>query len=197
MKSPKHNDVDKPFLLAIEDVFLIKGRGTIVVGHVARGTLHKGQEVDIVGLRNEIVKTVVTGIEMFHKELRTIQAGDPAGILLDDIGRDEVQRGMILAKVGSIRPHRKFRCEVSMLGRDEGGRHQPFVSGYRPQFYVRTIDITGTITLPDGIEMVMPGDTVNLVVKLITPVALEHGTSFFIREGNLKVGSGCVTQLLD
>ncbi|MEQ8673152.1 MAG: EF-Tu/IF-2/RF-3 family GTPase [Aggregatilineales bacterium] len=196
MNSPKHNN-DKPFLLAIEDVFSIKGRGTIVVGHVTRGTLLKGQEVDIIGFRNSILRKTVDGIEMFHKELQTIQTGDNAGILLRDTGRDEVLRGMVIAKVGSIKPHKKFKCEISMLRRDEGGRHKPFVSGYKPGFYIRTADIPGAITFPDGLESVSPGDTATVFVNLATPVALEHGTLFSIQEGNLKVGSGRVIRLLD
>lgn len=190
-------DVDKPFMMAIEDVFSIKGRGTVVTGSVARGTLTKGSEVDIVGLRDEIVKTTVTGIEMFNKELDSAQAGDNAGILLRGIGRDDVQRGMVIAKVGSITPHKKFKCEVYVLRKDEGGRHKAFFSGYRPQFYIRTMDVTGTITLPDGVEMVMPGDNVNLDVELITPVALERGSSFAIREGGLTVGAGRITEILE
>ena len=190
-------DVDKPFMMAIEDVFSIKGRGTVVTGSVARGTLLKGTEIDIVGLRDEIVKTVVTGIEMFNKELDQAEAGDNAGILLRGIGRDEVQRGMVIAKVGSITPHKKFKCEVYVLRRDEGGRHKAFFTGYRPQFYIRTMDVTGTITLPDGVEMVMPGDNVNLDVELITPVALERGSSFAIREGGLTVGAGRITEILE
>jgi len=190
-------DVDKPFMMAIEDVFSIKGRGTVVTGSVARGTLNKGSEVDIVGLRDDIVKTVVTGIEMFNKELDSAQAGDNAGILLRGITRDEVQRGMVIAKVGSITPHKKFKCEVYVLRKDEGGRHKAFFSGYRPQFYIRTMDVTGTITLPDGVEMVMPGDNVNLDVELITPVALEKGSSFAIREGGLTVGAGRITEIIE
>jgi len=190
-------DVDKPFMMAIEDVFSIKGRGTVVTGSVARGTLTKGQEVDIVGLREEIGKTTVTGIEMFNKELDNAQAGDNAGILLRGVGRDDVQRGMVIAKVGSITPHKKFKCEVYVLRKDEGGRHKAFFTGYRPQFYVRTMDVTGTITLPEGVEMVMPGDNVNLVVELITPVALERGSSFAIREGGLTVGAGRITEIIE
>ena len=190
-------DVDKPFMMAIEDVFSIKGRGTVVTGSVARGTLLKGTEVDIVGLRDEIVKTTVTGIEMFNKELDQAQAGDNAGILLRGIDRDEVQRGMVIAKVNSITPHKKFKCEVYVLRKDEGGRHKAFFSGYRPQFYIRTMDVTGTIILPDGVEMVMPGDNVNLDVELITPVALERGSSFAIREGGLTVGAGRITEILE
>ncbi len=190
-------DVDKPFMMAIEDVFSIKGRGTVVTGSVARGTLLKGSEIDIVGLRDEIVKSTVTGIEMFNKELDSAQAGDNAGILLRGIGREDVQRGMVIAKVGSITPHKKFKCEVYVLRKDEGGRHKAFFSGYRPQFYIRTMDVTGTITLPDGVEMVMPGDNVNLDVELITPVALEKGSSFAIREGGLTVGAGRITEILE
>ncbi len=190
-------DVDKPFMMAIEDVFSIKGRGTVVTGSVARGTLLKGTEVDIVGLRDEIPKTVVTGIEMFNKELDQAQAGDNAGILLRGVARTDVQRGMVIAKVGSITPHKKFKCEVYVLRRDEGGRHKAFFTGYRPQFYIRTMDVTGTITLPDGVEMVMPGDNVNLDVELITPVALERGSSFAIREGGLTVGAGRITEILE
>lgn len=190
-------DVDKPFMMAIEDVFSIKGRGTVVTGSVARGTLLKGTEVDIVGLRDEIRKTVVTGIEMFNKELDQAQAGDNAGILLRGVARTDVQRGMVIAKVGSITPHKKFKCEVYVLRRDEGGRHKAFFTGYRPQFYIRTMDVTGTITLPDGVEMVMPGDNVNLDVELITPVALERGSSFAIREGGLTVGAGRITEILE
>ncbi len=190
-------EVDKPFMMAIEDVFSIKGRGTVVTGSVARGALLKGTEVDIVGLRDEIVKTTVTGIEMFNKELDQAQAGDNAGILLRGIKREEVQRGMVIAKVGSITPHKKFKCEVYVLRKDEGGRHKAFFSGYRPQFYIRTMDVTGTIVLPDGVEMVMPGDNVNLDVELITPVALERGSSFAIREGGLTVGAGRITEILE
>ena len=190
-------DVDKPFMMAIEDVFSIKGRGTVVTGSVARGTLLKGTQVDIVGLRDEIVKTIVTGIEMFNKELDQAQAGDNAGILLRGIDRDEVQRGMVIAQVDSITPHKTFKCEVYVLRKDEGGRHKAFFSGYRPQFYIRTMDVTGTIELPGGVEMVMPGDNVNLDVELITPVALERGSSFAIREGGLTVGAGRITEILE
>lgn len=190
-------DVDLPFMMAIEDVFSIKGRGTVVTGSVARGTLLKGTEVDIVGLRDEIGKTTVTGIEMFNKELDQAEAGDNAGILLRGVAREDVQRGMVIAKIGSITPHKKFKCEVYVLRKDEGGRHKAFFTGYRPQFYVRTMDVTGTITLPDGVEMVMPGDNVNLVVELITPVALERGSSFAIREGGLTVGAGRITEIIE
>jgi elongation factor Tu len=190
-------DYDKPFMMAIEDVFSIKGRGTVVTGRVERGTLKKGEEVEIVGLRDESLKTVVTGIEMFHQELDQAQAGDNAGILLRGITRDQVERGMVLAKPGSITPHRKFMSEVYVLRKDEGGRHKAFFSGYRPQFYIRTMDVTGTIQLPEGVEMVMPGDNVNLMVELITPVALERGSKFAIREGGLTVGAGVITEILE
>ena len=190
-------DIDKPFMMAIEDVFSIKGRGTVVTGRVERGQLRKGEEVEIVGLRDEIRKTVVTGIEMFHKELDAAIAGDNAGILLRGIDRDEVERGMVLAAPGSITPHRKFKSEVYVLRKDEGGRHKAFFAGYRPQFYIRTMDVTGTITLPEGVEMVMPGDNVNLIVELITPVALERGSKFAIREGGLTVGAGIITEILE
>jgi elongation factor Tu len=190
-------DTAKPFMMAIEDVFSIKGRGTVVTGRVERGTLKKGEEVEIVGLRDEIRKTTVTGIEMFHKELDAAVAGDNAGILLRGIERDEVERGQVLAKPGSIQPHRKFQCQVYVLRKDEGGRHKAFFPGYRPQFYIRTMDVTGTIELPQGVEMVMPGDDVNMIVELITPVALEKGSKFAIREGGLTVGAGVITEILD
>jgi len=190
-------EYDKPFMMAVEDVFSIKGRGTVVTGRVERGTLKKGEEIEIVGLRDESMKTVVTGIEMFHQELDQAQAGDNAGILLRGITREEVERGMVLAKPGSITPHRKFMSEVYVLRKDEGGRHKAFFSGYRPQFYIRTMDVTGTIELPEGVEMVMPGDSVNLKVELITPVALERGSNFAIREGGLTVGAGVITEILE
>ena len=190
-------DTDKPFLMSVEDVFSIKGRGTVVTGRVERGTLKKGEEIDIVGLRDDIQSTTVTGIEMFHKELDRAEAGDNAGILLRGTTREEVERGMVLAKKGSITPHRNFRCEVYVLKKDEGGRHKAFFSGYRPQFYFRTTDVTGNITLPEGVEMVMPGDNVNLDVELITPVALENGSKFAIREGGLTVGAGIITEITE
>ena len=190
-------EYDKPFMMAVEDVFSIKGRGTVVTGRVERGTLKKGEEIEIVGLRDESMKTVVTGIEMFHQELDQAQAGDNAGILLRGVTREEVERGMVLAKPGSITPHRKFMSEVYVLRKDEGGRHKAFFSGYRPQFYIRTMDVTGTIELPEGVEMVMPGDSVNLKVELITPVALERGSNFAIREGGLTVGAGVITEILE
>ena len=190
-------EVDKPFLMSVEDVFSIKGRGTVVTGRVERGTLKPNSEVDIVGLREEIRKVVVTSMEMFHKILDQVEAGDNAGLLLRGVNRDEVERGQVLAKPGSITPHKKFMGEVYVLRKDEGGRHKAFFPGYRPQFYIRTMDVTGEITLPEGVEMVMPGDNVNLKVELITPVALEQGSTFAIREGGLTVGAGVITQILD
>jgi elongation factor Tu len=190
-------EIDKPFLMSIEDVFSIKGRGTVVTGRVERGTLKKGEEVEIIGLRDESMKTVVTGIEMFHRELDSADAGDNAGILLRGTTREEVERGMVLAKPASIKPHRKFQCQVYVLRKEEGGRHKAFLSGYRPQFYIRTLDVTGVIELPQGVEMVMPGDDVNMAVELITPVALEKGSKFAIREGGLTVGAGVITEILD
>ena len=191
-------DVDKPFLMPIEDVFTIQGRGTVVTGRVERGSLKLDDEVEIVGLQEEgtaQMKTKVTGIEMFHKQLDSADAGDNAGVLLRGTKREEVERGMVLAKPGSITPHKSFRGEVYVLKKEEGGRHKAFFSGYRPQFYIRTMDVTGTITLPDGVEMVMPGDNVNLDVELITPVALEKGSKFAIREGGLTVGAGIITEV--
>jgi len=190
-------ETDKPFLMSIEDVFTIKGRGTVVTGRVERGTLKKNEEIEIIGLRDESMKTVVTGIEMFHKELDRAEAGDNAGILLRGIGRDEVERGMVLAKPGSITPHTKFKSEVYVLRKDEGGRHKAFFAGYRPQFYIRTLDVTGIIELPEGVEMVMPGDNVNLIVELTKPIALEQGSKFAIREGGLTVGAGVITEILE
>jgi elongation factor Tu len=189
-------EIEKPFMMAIEDVFSIKGRGTVVTGRVERGALKKGEEIEIVGLRDEVMKTVVTGIEMFHKELDAAEAGDNAGILLRGITREQVERGMVLAKPKSITPHQRFMSEVYVLRKDEGGRHKAFFPGYRPQFYIRTMDVTGTITLPEGVEMVMPGDNVNLLVELIMPVALEKGSKFAIREGGLTVGAGVITEIL-
>jgi elongation factor Tu len=190
-------ETDKPFMMPIEDVFSIKGRGTVVTGRIERGIIKINQDVDIVGLRDKVGKTVVTGVEMFHKHLDEGMAGDNAGLLLRGINRDEIERGMVLAKPGSITPHMKFMSEVYVLRKDEGGRHNAFFTGYRPQFYIRTLDVTGQITLPDGVEMVMPGDSVNLMVELITPVALEQGSNFAIREGGLTVGAGVITEILD
>ncbi len=190
-------EMDKPFLMSVEDVFSIKGRGTVVTGRVDRGVLKPGSEVDIVGLQDTIRKVVVTSMEMFHKTLDQVEAGDNAGLLLRGVNREEVERGQVMAKPGSITPHRKFMGEVYVLRKDEGGRHKAFFPGYRPQFYIRTLDVTGAITLPEGVEMVMPGDYVNLHVELITPVALEEGSRFAIREGGLTVGAGVITEILD
>jgi elongation factor Tu len=190
-------ETERPFLMPVEDVFSIKGRGTVVTGRAERGTLTPNSEVEIVGLRDDIRKVVVTSMEMFHKILDKVEAGDNAGLLLRGIGRDEIERGQVLAKPGSITPHREFESEVYVLRKEEGGRHKAFFPGYRPQFYIRTMDVTGEITLPEGVEMVMPGDNVNLRVKLITPVALEEGSRFAIREGGLTVGAGVITKILD
>ncbi|HIQ01753.1 MAG TPA: elongation factor Tu [Anaerolineales bacterium] len=190
-------DEDKPFLMPIEDVFSIKGRGTVVTGRVERGTIVPMTEVEIVGLQDEPIKTVVTDMEMFRKKLDKVVAGDNAGLLLRGVGRTEVTRGMVVAKPGSITPHKAFEAEVYVLRKDEGGRHKAFFSGYRPQFYIRTTDVTGEIQLPEGVEMVMPGDNVNLQVRLIEPVALEQGSRFAIREGGLTVGAGVITKILD
>jgi elongation factor Tu len=190
-------EIDKPFMMSIEDVFSIKGRGTVVTGRVDRGVIKTGEPVDIVGLREKTMSSVVTGVEMFHKTLDRGQAGDNLGLLLRGIDRDEVERGQVIAKPGSITPHTKFMSEVYVLKKEEGGRHKAFFSGYRPQFFVRTMDVTGTITLPEGVEMVMPGDNVNLEVELIIPVALEQGQNFAIREGGLTVGAGVVTKIIE
>jgi elongation factor Tu len=190
-------EVDKPFLMPIEDVFSIKGRGTVVTGRVERGVVKVGDELEIIGLREENQRTVCTGVEMFHKILDQGQAGDNIGCLLRGIDRDDVARGMVLAKPGSIKPHRRFRGEVYVLRKDEGGRHKAFFTGYRPQFYIRTMDVTGAITLPEGVEMVMPGDYVNLDVELIEPVALDQGSHFAIREGGLTVGAGVITKIFE
>ena len=190
-------EIDKPFMMHVEDVFSIKGRGTVVTGRIDRGIVHTGDAVEIVGLRDEVKKTVVTGVEMFHKILDEGQAGDNVGLLLRGIDRDEVERGMVVAATGSITPHTKFEAEVYVLKKDEGGRHKPFFPGYRPQFYFKTMDVTGSITLPEGVEMVMPGDNVNMEVELIVPVAMEQGHNFAIREGGLTVGAGVITKILD
>jgi elongation factor Tu len=190
-------EVDKPFLMPVEDVFSIKGRGTVVTGRVERGELTAGKEVEIVGLRDSTRKVVVTSMEMFHKILDKVEAGDNAGLLLRGVQRDDIERGQVLAKPGSITPHTEFMSEVYVLRKDEGGRHKAFFPGYRPQFYIRTMDVTGEIALPEGVEMVMPGDNVNLKVKLIVPVALEEGSRFAIREGGLTVGAGVITKILD
>jgi elongation factor Tu len=190
-------DIDRPFMMSIEDVFSIKGRGTVVTGRVDRGVVKVGEPVEIVGLREKSMNSVVTGVEMFHKTLDQGQAGDNLGLLLRGINREDVERGMVVAKPGSITPHTKFLGEVYVLRRDEGGRHKAFFSGYRPQFFIRTMDVTGNIQLPEGVEMVMPGDSVNLEVQLIVPVALEQGSKFAIREGGLTVGAGVITKILE
>ena len=187
-------DTDKPFLMSIEDVFTITGRGTVVTGRVERGQLKLNDEVEIVGL-HDTKKTVVTGIEMFRKQLDYAEAGDNAGVLLRGISREEVQRGQVLAKPGSVTPHTTFECEVYVLSKEEGGSHTPFFSNYRPQFYFRTTDVTGVVTLPEGTEMVMPGDNVKMHIELIAPIALEEGTKFSIREGGRTVGAGIVTKI--
>ena len=188
--------VDQPFLMPIEDVFGIKGRGTVVTGKIARGVIHTGDEVEIVGL-GERRKVVVTGVEMFQKTLDEGQAGDNVGALLRGVERTDVERGQVLAKPGSINPHTKFKAEVYVLGKEEGGRHTPFFPGYRPQFYIRTTDVTGSIELPEGVEMVMPGDNIQMGVELITPVAIEEGLHFAIREGGRTVGAGVVTSIVE
>jgi elongation factor Tu len=190
-------ELEKPFLLAVEDVFTITGRGTVATGRVERGVLKPGEEVEIIGFRDEPLKTVVTSIEMFRKVLDEAVAGDNVGLLLRGVDRDDVERGMVIAKPGSIKPHRRFKAEVYVLRKEEGGRHTPFVSGYRPQFYFRTTDVTGEIRLPAGVEMVMPGDNVNMEVELISPVAIEQGLRFAIREGGRTVGAGVVTAIED
>ena len=187
-------DNDKPFLMSIEDVFTITGRGTVVTGRVERGTLKLNDEVEIVGIK-PTKKTVVTGIEMFRKQLDFAEAGDNAGVLLRGISREQVERGQVLAKPGSVHPHHQFKAEVYVLSKEEGGRHTPFFSNYRPQFYFRTTDVTGVITLPEGVEMVMPGDNVSMDVELIHPIAIEKGTKFSIREGGRTVGAGTVTKI--
>ena len=189
-------DTDKPFLMPIEDVFTITGRGTVVTGRVERGTLKVGDEVEIVGLADESKKTVVTGIEMFRKSLDSAECGDNAGVLLRGIQRTEVERGQVLAKPGSITPHTEFEAEVYILTKEEGGRHTPFFNGYRPQFYFRTTDVTGIIDLPKDKEMVMPGENVTMKIKLITPIAIEKGLKFAIREGGRTVGSGSVSNII-
>jgi elongation factor Tu len=188
-------ELDKPFLMPIEDIFSIQGRGTVVTGRIERGKVKVGEEVEIVGFR-ETRKTVVTGVEMFKKQLDEGLAGDNAGLLLRGIGKDDVERGMVLAKGGSITPHTKFKAEVYILTKEEGGRHTPFFKGYRPQFYLRTTDVTGVAELPAATEMVMPGDNVQLVIELITPVAMEKGLRFAIREGGHTVGAGTISEII-
>jgi elongation factor Tu len=189
-------DIDKPFLMPIEDVFSISGRGTVVTGRVERGVIKVGDEVEIVGIK-ETTKTVCTGVEMFRKILDQGQAGDNVGILLRGVKRDEVERGQVLAAPGTITPHRKFKAEVYVLNKEEGGRHTPFFSGYRPQFYFRTTDVTGVVTLPEGVEMIMPGDNTTFEVELIAPIAMEKGLRFAIREGGRTVGAGVVSEIME
>ena len=189
-------DNDKPFLMSIEDVFTITGRGTVVTGRVERGMLKLNDEVEIVGLK-PTKKTVVTGIEMFRKQIDFAEAGDNAGVLLRGIAREDVERGQVLAKPGSVHPHKKFKAQVYVLSKEEGGRHTPFFTNYRPQFYFRTTDVTGVITLPEGTEMVMPGDNVTMTVELIAPIAVENGTKFSIREGGRTVGAGSVSEIIE
>jgi len=189
-------EVDRPFMMSIEDVFSIKGRGTVVTERVDRGRVKIGDPMEIVGL-HETRTSVVTGVEMFHKSLDEGIAGDNLGLLLRGIERTDVERGQVIAKPGSITPHKKFLAEVYVLKKEEGGRHKAFFTGYRPQFYIRTMDVTGDISLPEGVEMVMPGDNVNLTVQLIVPVALEQGSKFAIREGGLTVGAGVITKIIE
>jgi elongation factor Tu len=189
-------EIDKPFLMAVEDVFSIEGRGTVATGRIERGVIKLNEEVEIVGLR-PTQKTVVTGIEMFNKSLDEGRCGDNAGILLRGLKREDVERGQVLAKPGSVTPHTEFEGEIYILTKEEGGRHTPFFSGYKPQFYIRTTDVTGEITLPEGTEMVMPGDTVNVKVKLVAPVALEEKQRFALREGGRTVGAGAVTKIIN
>ena len=189
-------DIDKPFLMPVEDVFSITGRGTVATGRIERGVVNQGEEVELVGMTDESRKTVVTGVEMFRKLLDQGQAGDNAGLLLRGVGKDEIERGQVLAKPGSITPHTKFKAEVYVLTKDEGGRHTPFFNGYRPQFYFRTTDVTGATELPEGVEMVMPGDNVQMEVELITPIAMDPELRFAIREGGRTVGAGVVTEII-
>ena len=189
-------DVDQDFLMPVEDVFSIAGRGTVVTGRIERGTIKLGETIEIVGIK-DTQETTVTGIEMFRKEMEVGEAGDNAGILLRGIKKEEVERGQVLVKPGSITPHTKFRCETYILSKEEGGRHTPFFSGYRPQFYVRTTDVTGSVTLPEGTEMVMPGDNVEMTVELVAPIAMEKGTKFAIREGGRTVGAGVVAEIIE
>jgi elongation factor Tu len=188
--------VDKPFIMPIEDIFSIQGRGTVVTGRIEKGICKVGEEMEIVGFR-ETRKTVITGVEMFKKLLDEGRAGDNVGLLLRGIDKDEVERGQVVAKPGSITPHKRFKGSVYVLSKEEGGRHTPFFNGYRPQYYLRTTDVTGVAKLPEGVEMVMPGDSVNLEVELITPVAMDKGLRFAIREGGRTVGAGTVTEILE
>jgi elongation factor Tu len=189
-------DTEKPFLMPIEDVFTITGRGTVVTGRIEQGQINSGEEVEIIGIQEQTQKTVVTGLEMFNKTLDFAQAGDNAGVLLRGTKREEVERGQVVAKPGSITPHTHFKAEVYVLSKDEGGRHTPFFNGYRPQFYFRTTDVTGSIALPEGQEMVMPGDNTNMEIQLIQPIAMDQGLRFAIREGGRTVGAGVVTEIV-
>ena len=190
-------DIDKPFLMPVEDVFTITGRGTVATGRVERGQVKTGEPVEIVGLKTEVRTTVVTGVEMFRKILDSGQAGDNIGVLLRGVERKEIERGQVVAKPGSIKPHTKFKAEVYILSKEEGGRHTPFFNGYRPQFYFRTTDVTGSITLPEGVEMIMPGDNISLSGELIQPIAMEEGLRFAIREGGHTVGAGVVSAIIE
>jgi elongation factor Tu len=189
-------EVEKPFLMAVEDVFSIEGRGTVATGRIERGVIHINEDVDVVGLKPEVSKTVVTGIEMFNKSLTEGQAGDNAGLLLRGVKKEDIERGMVLSKPGSVTPHTEFEGKIYVLSKEEGGRHKPFFNGYKPQFYIRTTDVTGELTLPESTEMVMPGDTTNITVKLIQPVALEENQRFAIREGGKTVGAGVVVKII-
>jgi elongation factor Tu len=189
-------DIDKPFLMPIEDVFSISGRGTVVTGRVERGVIHVGDDIEVVGIR-PTMKTVCTGVEMFRKLLDEGRAGDNIGVLMRGTKRDEVERGQVVAVPGSIKPYTKFKAEVYILSKEEGGRHTPFFSGYRPQFYFRTTDVTGNLTLPEGVEMVMPGDNVTITAELITPIAMEKELRFAIREGGRTVGAGVVSEIIE
>jgi elongation factor Tu len=195
IETPKR-DIDKPFLMPVEDVFSITGRGTVATGRVERGIVKMGEEIEIVGIR-ETRKTVVTGVEMFKKLLDSGEAGDNIGVLLRGVDKNSIERGQVLAHPGTITPHTKFKGEVYILSKEEGGRHTPFFTGYRPQFYFRTTDVTGTLNLPDGVEMVMPGDNISIDVELITPIAMEKGLRFAIREGGRTVGAGRVTEIVE
>jgi len=194
--TPKR-DIDKPFLMAVEDVFSISGRGTVATGRIERGTVKVSEEIEMVGIHEKTSKTVVTGVEMFRKLLDEGQAGDNVGLLLRGVEKKDIERGMVMAKPGSITPHKKFKAQVYALKKEEGGRHTPFFSGYRPQFYFRTTDVTGTCKLPDGVEMVMPGDNVVLEISLIQPVAAEKELRFAIREGGRTVGAGVITEIIE
>jgi elongation factor Tu len=188
---------DQPFLMSVEDVFSIKGRGTVPTGRVERGTIKAGEEIEIVGLHHEPRKTVVTSLEMFHKTLDEVEPGDAVGCLLRGVDRGDIERGQVLAAPGSIKPHTKAEAEVYVLSKEEGGRHTPFFNGYKPQFYIRTTDITGSVTLPEGVEMVMPGDNIKMTIELIYPVALEKGLRFAIREGGKTVGAGTFSRIIE